>query len=207
MTPTSYNEGSRDTAPVYSEESGEEEISATITTNNIQWDDEREDDFGSHLGVFGKSSDLGGGVADSFANPYDMANKFEDTDRGLFGDFNSFRKTPVKEEDASDSTTGANHESVFASTQNNLDFGVTHAPQAAGGSYCFSPTGFMESPDLSSMKGPLDISPLLKAQKTDGRPLSPMAMGLTELPTTVTSYGLPEEPSTSLFPAVPTYPM
>jgi len=206
MTPTSYTE-SHDTTPLYDSEEQDDYVSEEEQEVEMEgW--AKEEDFDSHLGVFGKPLTMGGGYI--FDDSSGMGASFEDARPGLFGDLDDVKpQLPcgTRDRDSSDSAAtlgprggggGGYGTSVFASDHLG-GFGAVHvqATLPAGGLY-FSPSGFMESPDLSSMVGPgrvselnlspANISPLLKAERPEKtRALSPLglmpAAVMTSMPT------------------------
>ena len=186
MTPTSYNE-SHDTTPLYDSE-GQDEEEREDQING--WGEG--DELDNHLGVFGKSLAMGESI---FHDDCGMGASFEDARPGLFGDLEDVKPLAAhKDRDSSGSAATAPKRpcfgtNVFASDQNELGgFGEVNVQAQAGG-LCFSPSAFMESPDLSSMVGPgrvsdlnlspaaINISPLLKAERPEKtRALSPLGM-------------------------------
>jgi len=248
MTPQSYND-SHDTAPLYDSESEQEE-------EELSHDWASGDDFESQLGVFGKPLALGGLMGqESFGDPSDgFGNSGGVFDFGaqvhfpptlvLFRAIEFLCFSPiycwvffspklyrfqVKDEDSSDSTeVRPNESSIFGS--NEEDLGTVHitATSLPQGNLCFSPSAFMESPDLSSMVAPteklmalsgdnaiqLTPSAILESPKLEAmaapqsnaaapaRPLSPMTMFP---PTIQTSTEPIPDPHVHGFPPPPTF--
>jgi len=156
---------SHDTAPMYGTDSEDADD---------DWAHE-DDEFEQHLGVFGKPLYMS---RDSFAEPSDV--DMERGERDLFDDKHALFdlveevKQEVREDSSGSTEAGAlpslapqqaanlgDDSAIFADGSD--DFGTVHV--TAGSDLnssmplCFSPSAFMESPDLTAVIGNADIVP------------------------------------------------
>jgi hypothetical protein len=182
MTPSSYNE-SQESAPLDESSEGADD-----------WGEAEADAFDSELSVFGKPLALGGYMG---ASDFDDPAEAFSGKHGIFGLAGDAQvKAELQGEDSCDSTgpmQDGDSSSIFGRAPE--DLGAVHVSNVPQNNLCFSPSAFMESPDLSSMVGPSDkllaqdgslslgasalmASPVLRSMQLppDNRAVSPMGL-------------------------------